>query len=49
VLKRRGLPERILFRRLPRRHLSEPHAKANAARARVRAAIVQVEADEANE
>jgi IS5 family transposase len=42
VLERRGLSERILFRRPPRRPLSEPQAKANAARARIRSGIEHV-------
>src|SRR5947209_15035689 len=42
ALQRRGLRERIQFRRPPRRRLSAPHTKANAARARVRSAIEHV-------
>jgi IS5 family transposase len=42
ALQRRGLRERIQVRRPPRRRLSAPHAKANAARARVRSAIGHV-------
>ncbi|KAA2211190.1 transposase, partial [Teichococcus oryzae] len=42
VLERRGLSEHILFRRPPRRELSEPQAKANAARARIRSGIEHV-------
>lgn len=42
VLERRGLSERILFRRPPRRELSEQQAKANAARARIRSGIEHV-------
>jgi IS5 family transposase len=39
ALQRRGLSERLQFRRPPHRSLSGPGAKANAARARVRSAI----------
>ena len=39
ALERRGLTERIQFRRPPRRQLSEPQAKANASRARIRSSI----------
>ena len=42
ALQRRGLRERIQFRRAPRRRLSAPRAKANAARARVRSAVEHV-------
>ena len=42
VLQRRGLRERIQFRRPPRRRLSGPRARANAARAKVRSAIEHV-------
>jgi len=42
MLAQRGLRERIQFRRPPRRCLSEPRAKANAARARIRSAIEHV-------
>jgi transposase, IS5 family len=42
AVQRRGLRERIQFRRPPRRRLSAAHAKANAARARVRSAIEHV-------
>ncbi|MCI0756061.1 transposase, partial [Roseomonas vastitatis] len=42
VLERRGLSERIQFRRPPRRKLSEQQAKANAARARIRSSIEHV-------
>lgn len=42
VLSRRGLREKMQFRRPPRRRLSYPHATANAARARVRSAIEHV-------
>ncbi len=42
VLERRGLSERIQFRRAPRRELSEPQAKANATRARIRSGIEHV-------
>ena len=42
VLSRRGLNQRLQFRRPPHRSLSEPRAKANAARARVRSAIEHV-------
>jgi IS5 family transposase len=39
VLERRGLSERIQFRKPPRRGLSEQQAKANAARARIRSSV----------
>jgi hypothetical protein len=39
VLERRGLSERMQFRRAPRRGLSEQQAKANASRARIRPGI----------
>jgi IS5 family transposase len=42
VLERRGLSERIQFRRPPRRQLSEQQAKANASRARIRSGIEHV-------
>jgi hypothetical protein len=42
VLERRGLSERIQFRRAPRRGLSEQQAKAHATRARIRSAIEHV-------
>ncbi|WP_408902480.1 IS5 family transposase [Teichococcus vastitatis] len=42
VLERRGLSERILFRRPPKRQLSEQQAKANASRARIRSGIEHV-------
>jgi IS5 family transposase len=42
VLERRGLSERILFRRPPKRPLSEQQAKANASRARIRSGIEHV-------
>ncbi|RKJ97863.1 hypothetical protein EBE87_26095 [Pseudoroseomonas wenyumeiae] len=42
VLERRGLTERIQFRRPPRRQLSERQAKANASRARIRSGIEHV-------
>ncbi|PWC26791.1 IS5 family transposase [Teichococcus aestuarii] len=42
VLERRGLSERIQFRRPPRRPLSELQAKANATRARIRSGIEHV-------
>jgi IS5 family transposase len=42
ALERRGLAERIQFRRPPRRQLSELQAKANAARARIRSGIEHV-------
>lgn len=42
VLERCGLHERLQFRRPPRRGLSEPQAKANAARARIRSGIEHV-------
>jgi IS5 family transposase len=42
VLERRGLSERILFRRPPRRELPELQAKANASRARIRSGIEHV-------
>jgi len=42
VLERRGLHERIQFRRPPRRQVSEPLAKANAARAWIRSGIEHV-------
>jgi transposase, IS5 family len=42
AVQRRGLRERIQFRRPPRRRLSAPRAKANAARARVRSAVEHV-------
>jgi IS5 family transposase len=41
-LERRGLSERILFRRAPRHGLSEQQAKANASRARIRSGIEHV-------
>ena len=42
VQERRGLSERLQFRRPPRRQLSEPQAKANASRARIRSGIEHV-------
>jgi IS5 family transposase len=42
ALERRGLSERIQFRRAPRRGLSEQQAKANTARARIRSSIEHV-------
>ena len=42
ALQRRGLCERLQFRRPPRRLLPEPQAKANAARAQVRSAVEHV-------
>jgi hypothetical protein len=42
VLERRGLSERIQFRRPPKRPLSEQQAKANALRARIRSSIEHV-------
>jgi IS5 family transposase len=42
VLERRGLSERIQFRRAPRRGLSEQQAKANASSARIRSGIEHV-------
>jgi IS5 family transposase len=42
VLERRGLSERIQFRKPPRRGLSEQQAKANAARTQIRASIEHV-------
>jgi transposase, IS5 family len=42
TLSRRGLREKMQFRRLPRRRLSALHARANAARARVRSAVEHV-------
>jgi IS5 family transposase len=42
VLERRGLADRIQFRRAPRRGLSEQQAKANASRARIRSGIEHV-------
>ncbi|MFZ6763161.1 IS5 family transposase [Pseudoroseomonas sp. WGS1072] len=42
ALERRGLSERILFRRPPRRELPEQQAKANASRARIRSGIEHV-------
>ena len=42
ALQRRGLRERLQFRRPPRRRLSGLRAKANTARARVRSAIEHV-------
>ena len=42
VLERRGLAERMQFRRAPRRGLSEQQAKANASRARIRSGIEYV-------
>jgi hypothetical protein len=42
VLERRGLSERILFRRPPRRELPELQAKAYASRARIRSSIEYV-------
>ena len=42
ALSRRGLREKMQFRRPPHRRLSGPRAKANAARARVRSAIEHV-------
>ncbi len=42
TLQRRGLRERIQFRRPPRKRLSGPRARANAARARVRSGIEHV-------
>ena len=42
VLERRGLSERLQFRRPPRRQLSELQAKANASRARIRSGIEHV-------
>jgi IS5 family transposase len=42
ALERRGLSERIQFRKPPRRGLSEQQAKANASRARIRSSIEHV-------
>ncbi|RKK01054.1 IS5/IS1182 family transposase, partial [Pseudoroseomonas wenyumeiae] len=42
ILERRGLSERLQFRRPPRRQLSEQQAKANASRARIRSGIEHV-------
>jgi IS5 family transposase len=42
VLERRGLSERIQFRRPPRCQLCEQQAKANASRARIRSGIEHV-------
>jgi IS5 family transposase len=42
VLERRGLIERIQFRRPPRRPFPEQQAKANAARARIRSSVEHV-------
>lgn len=42
VLERRGLSERIQFRKPPRRELFEQQAKENAARARIRSSIEHV-------
>ena len=42
ALNRRGLSERMPFRRPPRRGLSEQQAKANASRARIRSGIEHV-------
>jgi transposase, IS5 family len=42
ALSRRGLREKMQFRRPPHRRLSGPRAKANAARARVRSGIEHV-------
>ncbi|MFC7556014.1 hypothetical protein ACFQU7_32965 [Pseudoroseomonas wenyumeiae] len=42
MLERRGLTERIQFRRPPRRQLSERQAKVNASRARIRSGIEHV-------
>lgn len=42
LLERRGLSERIQFRRPPRRQLSESQAKASASRARIRSGIEHV-------
>jgi IS5 family transposase len=42
VLERRGLADRIQFRRAPRRGLSKQQAKANASRARIRSGIEHV-------
>jgi IS5 family transposase len=42
VLERRGLSERVQFRKPPRRGLSEQQAKANAARARIRSSVEHV-------
>jgi IS5 family transposase len=42
VLERRGLSERIQFRKPPRRGLPEQQAKANAARARIRSGVEHV-------
>jgi IS5 family transposase len=42
VLERRGLSERIQFRRPPRRQLSEQQARAHASRARIRSGIEHV-------
>jgi IS5 family transposase len=42
ALERRGLSERIQFRRAPRRELSEQQTKANATRARIRSVIEHV-------
>lgn len=39
MLERRGLSERIQFRKPPRRGLTEQQAKANASRARIRSGI----------
>jgi hypothetical protein len=41
-LERRGLSERIQFRKPPRRGLSEQQTKANASRARIRSGIKHV-------
>ncbi|MFC7555659.1 transposase [Pseudoroseomonas wenyumeiae] len=42
VLERRGLTERLQFRRAPRRQISELQAKVNASRARIRSGIEPV-------
>ncbi|RKK01034.1 IS5 family transposase, partial [Pseudoroseomonas wenyumeiae] len=42
ILERRGLSERLQFRRPPRRQLSEQQAKASASRARIRSGIEHV-------
>jgi IS5 family transposase len=42
ILERRGLVERIQFRKAPRRALSEQQPKANATRARIRSNIEHV-------
>jgi hypothetical protein len=42
VLERRGLSERIQFRKAPQRELFEQQAKANASRPRIRVGIEHV-------